>query len=469
MLPTLSINNVSVTEGNTGTKSATLTVTLSAASNAPVTVRFATANGTATAGSDYVARSGTLTFPAGITTQPIVITINGDTVVEPNEIFTVNLSNATGATIAIAQGIGTIVNDDQAPLPTLSINNVNIAEGNTGARDAVLTVTLSAPSATRVTVNFATQDGTAMAGSDYNARTGTLAIAAGQTQGTIAIGIRGDTVVEPNEPLFVNLSNAVGATIVGGRGRITIIDDDVVTPPRADLRVTQTVNPTSVAVGQTAVFTITVTNGGPNNATNVVMDDTLPAGATFVSANPAPATNQNGVLRFNIGALNVGQSRVISVTLRLNAAGTITNRAVASSPISDPVQANNAAAASASAGPQNVTPQITVTSSAFTPIGGYIAGLFTPRRVAQTVTLRNNGATLAGPISLVLNNLSSNARLSNATGQTTATLPPAGRPYISVTSGLAANATTTLRLEFTVSNNGNVTYTPVVIAGPGTR
>ena len=439
-------------------------MTLSAPSNAAVTVRFATANGTATAGSDYVARNGTLTFPAGTTTQTIAITINGDTAVEPNETFTVNLSNATGATIAAAQGNGTIRNDDVPPLPTLSINNVNITEGNTGTRNANLTVTLSAARTVPVTVRFATANGTATAGSDYNAQTGTLTIAAGQTQGTIAIVIRGDTVTEPNETLFVNLSNATGATIAVGQGRITIVDDDVVVPPRADLRVTQTVNPSAVAVGQTAVFTITVTNGGPSNATNVVLDDTLPAGATFISANPVPVTNQNGVLRFNLGALNVGQSRVISVTLRLNTPGTVTNRAVASSPISDPVQANNTAAASVPVGPQ-----ITVTSSAFTPIGGYIAGLFTPRRVAQTVTLRNNGPAITGPITLVLNNLSINARLTNATGQTTAALPPAGRPYVSQTAGLAANGIVTLRLEFTVSNNGAVTYTPVVIAGPGAR
>ena len=173
----------------------------------------------------------------------------------------------------------------------------------------------------------------------------------------------------------MNLSNAVGATIAVGQGRITIVDDDAVAP-RADLRVTQTVNPLAVAVGQTAVFTITVTNGGPSNTTNVVLDDTLPAGATFISANPAPATNQNGVLRFNLGALNVGQSRVISVTLRLNARPG-TNEPSQAAPISDPVQANNTATAVCP------WPANCLTSSAFTPIGGYIAGLLTPRRVAR--------------------------------------------------------------------------------------
>ena len=114
VVPTLSINDVSVTEGNSGTTAATFTVTLSAASTSPVTVTYATANGTATAGSDYTATGGTVTFPAGSTTQTLTVTVNGDTTVEPNETFFVNLSGAAGATIAEAQGIGTITNDDSA-------------------------------------------------------------------------------------------------------------------------------------------------------------------------------------------------------------------------------------------------------------------------------------------------------------------------------------------------------------------
>jgi photosystem II stability/assembly factor-like uncharacterized protein len=111
-LPSLSINDVSVPEGNAGTAAATFGVTLSTASPLTVTVAYATANGTATAGSDYVAASGTLTFPPGATTRSIPVTVNGDTLVEPNETFFVNLSAATNATIADAQGVGTINNDD---------------------------------------------------------------------------------------------------------------------------------------------------------------------------------------------------------------------------------------------------------------------------------------------------------------------------------------------------------------------
>ena len=110
--PSLSINDATVTEGNSGTTTATFTVTLSAASASAVTVNYATADGTATAGSDYVAGSGSLILAAGETSKPIPVTVNGDTTVESDETFTVNLSGASGATIADAQGVGTIANDD---------------------------------------------------------------------------------------------------------------------------------------------------------------------------------------------------------------------------------------------------------------------------------------------------------------------------------------------------------------------
>src|SRR5262249_49782580 len=112
----ISINDVSMNEGNSGTTAFDFTVSLDSPQSAPVTVDFATADGTATAGSDYAANSGTVTFAPGSTSQPVTVLVNGDTTFEPNETFLVNLSNATGnAAIADNQGVGTIVNDDAAP------------------------------------------------------------------------------------------------------------------------------------------------------------------------------------------------------------------------------------------------------------------------------------------------------------------------------------------------------------------
>src|ERR1035437_8119003 len=122
-LPTLSINSVAASEGKSGLTPFGFVVTLSAASESTVTVNFATADGTATAGSgDYVPTSGTLTFTPGETSKPITVTVNGDTTVEPTETFFVNLSSPTNATIAVAQGTGTITDDDggAVSIPTLS-------------------------------------------------------------------------------------------------------------------------------------------------------------------------------------------------------------------------------------------------------------------------------------------------------------------------------------------------------------
>lgn len=116
-IPSLSIGDVSVTEGNSGTKAAVFTVGLSAAATSAVTVKFATADGTALAGSDYTVASGTLTFTAGQTSKTVTVLVNGDAAVESDEAFSLNLSSPSGATLAKNAGAGTIQNDDDAPLP----------------------------------------------------------------------------------------------------------------------------------------------------------------------------------------------------------------------------------------------------------------------------------------------------------------------------------------------------------------
>ena len=224
-LPSISINDVSIAEGNSGTTNAVFTVNLSAASGQMVTVSYGTADGTATAGSDYVATSGTLTFNPGETTKTITVVINGDTVPEPNETFFVNLSNAVNATMVDAQGLGTVLNDDIV-LPTLSINDVSLPEGNTGTTNFLFTVSLSAPSSQIVTVSYSTANGTATAGSDYVATSGTLTFNPGETTKTLAVVVNGDTISEPNETFFVNLTSATSATIADGQGIGTIVDDD---------------------------------------------------------------------------------------------------------------------------------------------------------------------------------------------------------------------------------------------------
>jgi hypothetical protein len=225
--PTLAIGDVTVTEGNAGTVNATFTVTLSAAYGQPVTVNYKTANGTATAGSDYVAKTGTLTFAPGETTKAITVAVLGDQVFEPNETFVVNLSSATNATIADGNGLGTIVNDDTYVKPSISIGDVSKAEGRGGTTMFTFTVTLSAPSATAVTVSYITANGTATALDDYTAASGTLTFAPGETTKTITIRVKGDRKREADETFFVNLFGvSSNATIFDAQGLGTILNDD---------------------------------------------------------------------------------------------------------------------------------------------------------------------------------------------------------------------------------------------------
>ena len=227
VLPQLSINDVSLTEGNSGTKNAVFTVNLSSASTQTVKVNYATANGTAVAGSDYTATSNTVTFAPGQTSQTISVPVIGDTITEANETFTVNLTTPTNATISDAQGVGTIVNDDVAAvLPQLSINDVSLTEGNSGTSNAVFTVKLSTPSTQTIKVNYATANGTAVAGSDYTATSNTLTFAPGQTSQTISVPVIGDTITEANETFTVNLSTPTNATISDAQGVATILDND---------------------------------------------------------------------------------------------------------------------------------------------------------------------------------------------------------------------------------------------------
>ncbi|MCC8429963.1 cellulose binding domain-containing protein [Reyranella aquatilis] len=232
VLPSLSVSDATRVEGNSGTAKLNFTVSLSQAATGPVTVQYGTADGTASAGSDYAAKSGTLTFAAGQTSKTVSVNVSGDTAIEANETLTLNLSGASGATIADGSGIGTITNDDVAApaLPSLSVSDATRVEGNSGTAKLNFTVSLSQAATAPVTVQYGTADGTARAGSDYTAKSGTLTFAAGQTSKTISVNVSGDTLVETNETLTLNLSGASGATIADGSGTGTITNDDGTAP-----------------------------------------------------------------------------------------------------------------------------------------------------------------------------------------------------------------------------------------------
>jgi subtilisin family serine protease len=226
-LPNLSINDVTITEGNSGSTFASFTVGLSVASASSVSVNYSTANGTATAGSDYTAVSGgMLTIPAGQTSGTISVEVLGDTNAETNETFFVNLSGASNANISDSSGLGTITNDDAAASVSISIADSSAVENQPNLS---LTVSLSAASSSVVTVNYATANGTAKGGGrnrDFTNTSGTLTFAAGETSKTISVQLRNDSLIEGDEFFYVNLSSASGASIGDSQAIGTIIDDE---------------------------------------------------------------------------------------------------------------------------------------------------------------------------------------------------------------------------------------------------
>ncbi len=221
----IAIADVSQLEGNSGSTPFNFSVTLTKPSALAVSVAYQTANGTATtANGDYTSTSGTLNFAAGETTKTVAVQVTGDTTYETNETFVVNLSSAVNAALPDNQGQGTIQNDD--PQPSISINDVAMPEGNSGTTSFVFTISLSNPSYQSVAVNFATTNGTATSGSDYGSSSGTITFNPGETSKTITVTIYGDTLTESNEIFYVNLSNAINATLLDGQGIGTIVNDD---------------------------------------------------------------------------------------------------------------------------------------------------------------------------------------------------------------------------------------------------
>ncbi len=240
--PSLRINDVTVTEGNAGQANATFTVTLSPASGQNVSVTYATANDTATGSAscggtaDFVNSNNSLSFATGVTTQPIAIAVCGDTEIENNQRFRVNLTNPVNATIQDAQGFGNITSDDNPPLPTLTINDRTVTEplGPASIVNAVFTLTLTAANPAGATVNFTTVNGTAIrslaktctAPGDFILRGGVLSFGPAEITKTVTIPICHDTVDEPNETFQIQLSSGSGLTIGDATGIGTINDND---------------------------------------------------------------------------------------------------------------------------------------------------------------------------------------------------------------------------------------------------
>lgn len=251
----LTVSNTTVTEGDGGTATATFTVSLTPASGKTVTVDYTTAAGTATAGTDFTAiGTTTLAFDPGQTSKTVNVTVNGDLTDEDDETFNLNLSNPVNATIGTASGTGTITDDDTA---TLSIDDVVVTEGG-GSAD--FTVSLSTASSRTVTVNYASADGTAAAGSDYTPVSGTLTFSPGQISRTASVTVLDDFNDEDDESFQVNLSGANNAAINDAQGIGTITDNDL--PPTLSIN-----DLNMIAEGDIAQFSVTLSAASAKTVT----------------------------------------------------------------------------------------------------------------------------------------------------------------------------------------------------------
>ena len=286
-MTTLSIDDIVVGEKD---GFAIFTVRLYAASTASVSVYWA--SDFAMAGSsDFTDLSGSLTFAPGETLKTIRIPITNDTTAERAEIFTVELYSPANATIAKSVGTATIIdNDAPAGTPVVTVSDLVIDEAS---GEASVVITLDRPSASTVSMNYATVNGSAVAGSDYLATSGSISFAAGETAKTIKIGIVNDTAAEGSEAFLLQLSDIANALLADQAGMVTIARNDHATVT------TPTLTISDVVVVESGVFaTFTVRLSAPSTSTVSVY-----WGSYYDTAGSSDIYDLSGYLTFSPGEM----------------------------------------------------------------------------------------------------------------------------------------------------------------------
>ncbi|MBB6521493.1 Calx-beta domain-containing protein, partial [Pseudoteredinibacter isoporae] len=275
--PSLSINDVTVNEGD-GT--ATFTVTLNPVAAGPVTVDYATNNGTATAGEDYTSSTGTLTFAAGVATQTITVPISDDALDENSENFNVVLSNANGASISDDTGVGTILDETTADTVLVSLSGpTDVVEGAT-TTDYTVTLSETVPAGSSVTVNLAYTYTTA-SGSDIT-EVASVVVTGGNSTATFNIVTLDDFLAEGAEQFNVSISTVVDTDSSFEAIAVDTANDDVTTtitdqtgsdnPPGTEDTVYAVIESNgAVTEGTDSIFTVSLIDEN-GNAVSVTQD-----------------------------------------------------------------------------------------------------------------------------------------------------------------------------------------------------
>lgn len=291
----VTIDNVTMIEPPSGTEDAVFKVSLDQAHpDQTVTVDFRTDDATAKAGKDYQAVQGTLSFAPGETSKEIAVPIVGGLARGPHDMFTVTLSNPVNDTLhaSLKVGTGTIL-----PTPWLSVGDATVSAGANGTTDAVFQVTLDPPNKDQVvSVQYGTVDGSAKAGSDYQATKGTLTFAPGETSKTIRVPIQGGTSVEPTESFTLNLSSPENAVVRDGQGTATITNENKAGTLEFD-RSSYRIDPGTGTGTTTATATVKVTRHD-GAASGVSVAYTTKGDSAIAGIDYTPVT---GTLTFDAG------------------------------------------------------------------------------------------------------------------------------------------------------------------------
>jgi Calx-beta domain-containing protein len=285
-LPSVSVNDVSTTEGTGGTKTLNFTITQDVRGRSKVT--FKTVDGDATSPADYIARTGSVRFVGKKLTRTVGVTIVGDALDEPDETFSLQLTGASGATIADAEGVATITDDDAAP--TVSVpTTLSVPEGQTGDTSyASVDVSLSSPSGRDVSVTWTTADGTAtVADNDYTSDGGTLHFTPGETHQVVLVAVIGDVNNEADETFTVQLSSPVNASLGTDTDTVTILDND---PLPTSVPIFD-VNDVKVREGASGTTTLTFTvTRSDDTATPVTIDYAIEDGTALTPSDYTATT-----------------------------------------------------------------------------------------------------------------------------------------------------------------------------------
>lgn len=316
---------------------ATFTASLNAASTKDVTIYYATSNGTAIAGKNYVRTNSSVTIAAGQTSSTFTIPVLDDDTYDANKTFFVSLRASAGNTLTSRRVVETVFNTD--PIPTVTTSDVDVVEAttkNTGVF-ATVTVNLSDASSTPVLVDYSTSDGTAVAGTDYKSTRGVLRIAAGKTSGTIRVRVLDDPDSTGDETFDVNLTSAIHATLASDVfSKVTILNSTTAAEPSVSISSGTVDAPTSGTTTIAFDVTLSSESSTPVTVDYQTTDGTAVSGTDYTAASgtltfAAGVTSQTVYVTV-AGSASYSGSKTFEVVLT-DPAGAILSQALATGTI----------------------------------------------------------------------------------------------------------------------------------------